>query len=474
MISIKQFNKLSDYLWEIPKSFRSDMQVPARIYATEQMLKDILHEKAIEQLINVATLPGIEKFALAMPDIHQGYGFPIGGIAAIRSQDGIISPGGVGYDINCGVRLLASEYHFDELKEKLTDLINQMQREVPSGVGRGGQLALKVNELDKVLNKGINWAVNHGYALKEDQELTESNGYLYEAEASLVSSHAKNRGADQLGTLGSGNHFVEIQKVVEIFDENIAKTWGLFKNQITIMIHTGSRGLGHQVCTDYVKLMNKKITQYSFTLPDRELACAPFHSPEGQDYFQAMCAAANFAWVNRQLISHHIRQAWIKIVGKSPLKTIYDVAHNIAKLEKHFGKEYMMHRKGATRSFCPHHPEIPTRYQSTGQPVLIPGSMGTYSYVLVGTDDAMKNAFGSTCHGAGRSMSRAKAKKTLNYSELRKELSDYGVIVRSESVAGLLEEAPAAYKDIHDVIETVATENLAKKVAKLKPVAIIK
>jgi tRNA-splicing ligase RtcB len=477
MLTLKNFTQLSPYLWEIPKEFHRDMLVPARVYATEQMLQDILHEKAIEQLINTAMLPGVSKYALAMPDIHQGYGFPIGGVAAMRMEDGVISPGGVGYDINCGVRLLISDYYIHDLKDKIMDLASQMQRDIPSGVGRGGHIKLGKKDFADVLNKGVKWAIAEGYATHEDAECMEENGSYRLANADLVSDHAKERGADQLGTLGAGNHFVEIQEVVEIFDEEVAEVFGLFKGQVTVMIHTGSRGLGHQVCTDYVRVMNKKLSDFNIALPDRELACAPFNSSVGQEYFQAMAAAANFAWTNRQIITHLARQSWSKVlhVGDSNLlKVVYDVAHNIAKLEVHDGKKYIVHRKGATRAFSPYHKEITGKYQATGQPVFIPGSMGTNSYVLVGTEQAMQDTFGSACHGAGRRMSRTGAKKYLHYNQLLQELEDYGVVVRAGSVKGLLEEAPEAYKDVNEVVDVVHQAGIARKVAKMKPVGIIK
>lgn len=472
----KNLIKISDNLWEIPKSFRADMNVPARVYASLPMLLDIMEEKAIEQLINITTLPGIEKYALAMPDIHQGYGFPIGGVAAFRLKDGIISPGGVGYDINCGVRLLKTKFSFHDLQHRIGDLITKMQQVIPSGVGSSGNLVLNVKELDQVLNTGVKWALKKGFATTEDLEVLEEHGSLKSANANLVSSKAKARGIDQLGTLGAGNHFLEIQKVVEIFDEKIANNFGIFQDQITVMIHTGSRGLGHQVCTDYVKLFLQKNKEFNIKLVDRELAAAPFNSEIGQEYFQAMCAAANFAWTNRQIITHNLRNAWKEVLktSENPLEIVYDVAHNIAKVENHFGKEFIVHRKGATRAFAPHHPEIPRKYQESGQPIFIPGSMGTYSYVLAGTKNAMGNTFGSACHGAGRKMSRMKSKRTLDYSALLKELHDYGVIVRAGSIRGLIEEAPEAYKDIDNVVNVVVAEKIATKVAKLKPIAIVK
>jgi len=467
--------QLSQNLWEIPQSYSSSMRVPARIYATEAMLRAILEEKALQQLINMSTLPGIEKYALAMPDIHQGYGFPIGGVAAFRLSDGVISPGGVGYDINCGVRLLASELSFNQIKAKITELINAIYYAVPSGVGSSSWLKLNAKELDKVLNEGVNWAVKNGYASEADKEFCEENGCFKASDAKLISAKAKERGCDQLGTLGSGNHFLEVQQVVEIFDVNAAKAFGIFPGQVTILIHTGSRGLGHQVCTDYVRLMNQKTHDFAITLPDRELACMSFHTELGQNYFQAMAAAANFAWTNRQLITAKIREVWERIFPQgSELNLVYDVAHNIAKQEQHFGQELIVHRKGATRAFGPEHPAIPKKYQSIGQPVFIPGSMGSCSYVLAGTATAMQQTFGSSCHGAGRRMSRSQSVKKFSYNELQQNLHELGVTVRCGSMRGLLEEAPASYKDIDSVVEVVCAENIAKKVAKLKPVAVVK
>jgi len=451
------------------------MQVPARVYATRKMLLDTLDERSINQLINVAALPGIEKYALAMPDIHEGYGFPIGGVAALRTQDGVISPGGVGYDINCGVRLLKSNLSLDELEGNLVKIVNQIQRDVPSGAGRGGKFKLNTKELDKVLNTGLKWAKNNGYTEANDEEVVEEKGSIKFANAKKVSDRAKKRGSDQLGTLGAGNHFLEVQVVSEIFDKQVAKVYGLFKNQITVMIHSGSRGLGHQVCTDYVRLMNQVMEKYKIKLKDKELACAPFRSKEGQDYFSAMAGAANFAWVNRQLMSYLVRGAWQQILGaQHKLNTLYDVAHNIAKLEKHASQEYIVHRKGATRAFGPGHVDLPLKYQKTGQPVLIPGSMGTYSYILAGTRDAMRHSFGSACHGAGRRLSRAQAKKSLSLEKLKKQLDDYKVVVRAGSKRGLLEEAPQAYKDINDVVDVITKTGIGLKVAQLKPIGIIK
>ncbi len=475
MITLKQFRKIDDNLWEIPTSYRSDMRVPARIYASLAMLTSILEEKAIEQLINVTTLPGIVKYALAMPDIHQGYGFPIGGVAATDiNNGGVISPGGIGYDINCGVRLLASTFHVNDIKTSITKLVNHMYSVTPSGVGSSGTIILSPYEFDRVLNTGVSWALSKGLASADDRMCMEENGHFKVADAKSVSAMAKERGIDQLGTLGSGNHFLELQKVAEIYDEEIAKSFGLFLGQVTIMIHTGSRGLGHQVCTDYVSLFNN--SKVKIPLADRELASVPFNSDEGQNYFQAMAAAANFAWVNRQVITDKVRGVWANIFGgdKEQLRLVYDVAHNIAKIEKYFNKKLVVHRKGATRAFGPGHPELPPKYQAIGQPIFIPGSMGTSSYVLAGTKDAMQHTFGSACHGAGRRMSRIKSKKSTKLSTLLADLKQKNIVVHSDNMRGLLEEAPAAYKNIEDVVGVVAAENIGKKVARLVPIGVIK
>ena len=403
MISKKDFKKISDWLWEIPKSFRANMRVPARIYVSEKMLEEVFRDQSIPQLINGTTLPGIVKYGIAMPDCHEGYSVPIGFVGAIRTSDGIISPGACGFDINCGMKLLKSDYSEKEIKPYLENLATEIQKEVPSGLGRGRQIKLSIEQINKILEKGAQRVVEQGYGEKEDIENCEASGCLEWADASAVSSYAKNRGRDQVGTLGSGNHFLEIQKVAEIFDEKVAKTFGLFKDQIVVMIHTGSRGLGHQVCTDYLRefipLMERR---YKIPVPDREFACVPFNSPEGQRYFGAMASAANYAWANRQMIAHFVRKAWRSVLGERafPLRALYDVAHNIIKKEKYLidGKEteVAVHRKGATRAFPPDHPEIPEKYREVGQPVLIPGSMGTASYVLVGTKEG-EEAFYSTC-----------------------------------------------------------------------------
>ncbi len=469
--------KIHDYLWEIPASFRPDMKVPARIYATEKMLDDLFKDRSLWQLVNLTTLPGIYKYAFVMPDVHEGYGSPVGGIAAPRVEDGIISPGMCGYDINCGVRLLRTEAKYAKIKSKIEDLASEIFRQVPSGVGQGGYWKLSNKELDEVLENGVRWMIGKGFGSERDSVYCESNGVLVGADASLVSERAKSRGRDQLGTIGAGNHFVEIQKVDEIFDETSAKALGLFEDQITILIHCGSRGLGHQVATDYIKLMLEVMPKYKISLPDRELACAPFNSSEGKQYFAAMCAAANFAWANRHLIMYEVRKAWKQVFGNyyPEPELIYDVAHNIVKIEEYDGIKLLVHRKGATRAFPPGHPEIPEDYsKSCGQPVFIPGSMGTASYVLVGVLQTMKEAFGSSCHGAGRVMSRTKAKQVVRGEVLKKELEKRGIAIRAGSMPGLAEEAPIAYKDVEEVVDVVAAAGIAKKVVRLKPVGVIK
>lgn len=479
MISKTDFEKITPLLWEIPKSFRSDMKVPARIYVSEKKLEDTFRDRSIGQLVNVATLPGIIRYSLAMPDIHEGYGFPIGGVAAMRMADGVISPGGVGYDINCGMKLLRSEYKEEEIKPHLDKLAIEIKSRVPSGLGRGRQKKLDIASLDKILEGGVRRLVETGYGEKEDIKNCEAEGKLEWADASVVSDRAKNRGRDQVGTLGSGNHFLEIQKVEEIFDEKPAEVFGLFKNQILIMIHTGSRGLGHQIATDYIQLMMRAMLKYGIRLPDRELAACPIESPEGKRYFAAMACGANYAWANRQMIAFYIRKAWTDILGEktSPLRVVYDVAHNVAKVEKHIvnGKEteLCIHRKGATRAFPPEHPEIPETYRTVGQPVLIPGSMGTASYVLVGQKSGEK-AFFSTCHGAGRTMSRHAARRKISGYEVVKQLEQRGIIVKCHSMKGIAEEAPLAYKDINSVVDIVHQAGLSKKVARLLPLAVIK
>ena len=473
-IARKNLRKINDYLWEIPSGLVNFMKVPARFYATEKMLEQVLADRSLEQLINVTSLPGIYKYSLAMPDIHEGYGFPIGGVAAINLENGVISPGGIGYDINCGVRLLLSNLNFSEIKNKLPALADILFKRIPSGVGSSGILKLKEKEINQVLEKGVSWAGEKGFTKEADQSFLEENGNLKGARAEKVSLKAKNRGHDQLGTLGSGNHFIEVQKVMEIYDEDIADYLKIKKDQITILIHTGSRGLGHQVCTDYLRVFDNAMKKYNLFLPDRELACAPFNSLEGQDYWQAMAAAANFAWVNRQILTYLTRQVFQEIFNEKNLKIIYDVAHNIAKIEEDDGKKYLVHRKGATRSFGKENSALPKEYQSIGQPVIIPGSMGTYSYLLIGTKQAEKESFGSTCHGAGRQMSRNQALREIDGKKLVEELAEQDIIIKAKTIKGAAEEAPQAYKDINEVVEVVHQAGIAKKICKLKPLVVVK
>jgi tRNA-splicing ligase RtcB len=458
--------EITPYLWEIPQSFRDDMRVPARIFASKHMLEATFADRTIEQLVNVATLPGIQGAALAMPDAHEGYGFPIGGVAAIVWPDGVISPGGIGYDINCGVRLLKMEKSYDEIKPHLHKLAHSLARAIPSGVGRGGKINFSRGELADILRYGAPYLVKRGYGTADDLAHIESGGALEDANPEMVSEHALARGSDQVGTMGSGNHFVEVDVVDTLYDETIAKRFGLFSGQIVILIHTGSRGLGHQVATDYIRLMGSAMQKYGIVLPDRELACVPFSSKEGQHYFQAMNAAANFAFANRHMIAWHIQETIRREFGPSTkVETLYDVCHNIAKIEEYeingIAKKLIIHRKGATRAFV-------------DQPVLIPGSMGTASYVLAGTLEALKISFGSTCHGAGRAMSRHAAKRQIAGSVLLHDLEAKDICVEAGSMSGLAEEAPFAYKNVDDVVEVVANAGIAKKVARLRPCAVIK
>jgi len=477
MISKKDFRKISDWLWEIPKTFRPDMRVPARIYASKEMIEEV-EEDAISQVINVATLPGIMKYSLAMPDIHSGYGFAIGGVAATKYPEGVISPGGVGYDISCSVRLLKSDYNEKELQPYLEKLATEIQKEVPSGLGRGRQMKLSIEQINKILEGGVPKLVEQGYGEKEDIENCEEKGKMEQADATTVSDHAKNRGRDQVGTLGSGNHFCELQKVETIFDEKIAEVFGLFKDQIVVMVHCGSRGLGHQVATDYIKIMMQAMPKYGIKLPDRELACVPFNSLEGQRYFKAMCAAANYSWSNRHMITHYIRKAWRNILGeKANLKLVYDVAHNIAKVEEHEVDSQKMklivHRKGATRAFPRAHPGLPVKYGEVGQPAILPGSMGTASYLLVGTEKG-REAFYTTAHGSGRRMSRHAATRKFSGQEVIQNLEQRGIIVKCHSLRGIAEEASGAYKDVEKVVDITHQAGLSKKVARLIPLAVIK
>ena len=483
MVEKKHFRQLSPYLYEIPQSYRSDMRVPARIYADQALLSQIMHDQSLEQLVNTATLPGIVKYALAMPDIHQGYGFSIGGVVATDpAHDGVVSPGGVGYDINCGVRLLASELEEGEVRPHLSDLATALYHRVPSGVGGSGFLNLSFEELDKVLTTGARWALAQGMARQEDLLHTEESGSMPGADPSRVSQRAKQRGRTQIGTLGAGNHFAELDVVDKIYYDEAAAAMGLFEGQVVVQIHCGSRGFGHQVCTDYVQSFQRVLQKYSIVLPDRQLVCAPVDSPEGQDYLGAMIAAANYAWCNRQVLAHQIRLAFEDVlagrVADWDLRQVYDIAHNMAKLEVHDvdGRplRVCVHRKGATRAFGPGNAVLPDDYRGVGQPVLVPGSMGTASWVLVGTEGSMSQTFGSTCHGAGRTMSRSRAKKEVRGADLKERLEARGISVRAGSLAGLAEEAPVAYKDVDNVVDVVDGAGIARKVARLRPIGVVK
>lgn len=482
MVDLKALQRISDYEWEIPKSFRSDMRVPVRIYATRKLLEKVMDDNSLEQAVNSATLPGLVGHVVVMPDMHQGYGFPIGGVAATRYPDGVISPGAIGYDINCGVRLLASEITLEEALPYLDSLASALNRYCPSGVGEKGALRMSDAELDRVCREGSEWALKNGYASEADLRRTEEGGRLEGADPSKVSPRAKERGRPQLGTLGAGNHFLEIDVVEQVFDPAAASVMGLQEGCLVVQIHCGSRGFGHQICTDYVQEFQAAVRRYQIELPDRELVCAPLNSPEGQNYLAAMRSAANYAFANRQLLAYQARQAFEEVlagkVRRWQLHQVYDIAHNMGKIETHEinGEKIKVcvHRKGATRAFGPGAPGLPPEYQTIGQPVLVPGSMGTASWVLVGTETSMSRSFGSSCHGAGRVMSRHKAKKEVRGERLRQELESSGIKVRAGSMAGLAEEAPQAYKDVDAVVETVTGAEIARKVARLRPVAVIK
>lgn len=475
--------KIDEYHWRIPKTYKSGMRVPGIIYADQAMLEQIREDRAPEQVANVAFLPGIVNYSLAMPDIHLGYGFPIGGVAATRIEDGVVSPGGVGFDINCGVRLLRTNLTKEEVMPKIRELVNALFENVPSGVGSEGKIRLRKGEIDEVLVKGSRWAVEKGFGRPEDLAMTEEGGEMAGADPTKVSARAKERGMPQLGTLGSGNHFLEVALVDQIFEPEIAKVMGIDEvGQVVLYVHCGSRGLGYQVADDYVKYMVQAMTKYSIDLPDRQLASSPVNSPEGQAYLGAMRCAANYAWANRQCIAHWVREAFCRVLGKceadAGLELIYDVAHNIAKIEEHQvngGKTKLcVHRKGATRAFPAGHPDLPKKYAKIGQPVLIPGDMGRLSYVLVGTEQAMKETFGSTCHGAGRVESRAAAKRHISGREVLSILESRGITVRTDSLAGLAEEASEAYKDVTAVVNVTHRAGISKIVAKTRPIGVIK
>lgn len=475
-----EIKKLDDYRWEVPRS--GPMRVPGIIYATEKLLEAIKADNAVEQVANVACLPGIVRASIAMPDAHWGYGFPIGGVAAFSVEEGVISPGGVGYDINCGVRLLRTAVPASEVLPRLAELCATLGARVPSGVGSKSATRLSRKDLTSILREGARWAVKHGFGEESDLERTEEGGAMEGADPDAVSEKAYERGGPQQGTLGSGNHFVEVQKVAEVFDEAAARAFGLEVGMLAVSIHSGSRGLGHQVCTDHLKEMGRAATRYGIELPDRQLACAPLSSPEGRAYFGAMAAAANYAWCNRQMLAHAVKEALAVFFGAGPealgIGTVYDVAHNIAKLETHAvdGRSVRLcvHRKGATRAFPAGHPEVPRPYASVGQPVLVPGDMGTASWVLVGEPAAMEECFGSACHGAGRALSRHAACQQARGRDIAGELRQKGIYVTAASRSTIAEEMPEAYKDVDEVVGVMVAAGLARRVARLVPLAVVK
>ncbi len=475
--------KEGEHVWVIPQSTVPGMRTRGRIYASEKMMVDIVRDNAIAQVANVATLPGIVGDSLAMPDIHFGYGFPIGGVAATRVDDGVVSPGGVGYDINCGVRLLRTDLDVKDVVPKMKALVDTMFKNVPSGVGSTGQLRLSPQALDHVMEEGVRWAVKEGYGWDEDLRHIEEGGAMPGASTEHVSQKARSRGAPQLGTLGAGNHFLEVQRVDRIYEPEAAKAFGITREgQVTVMIHTGSRGFGHQVCSDHLEVMESAVKGYGIELPDAQLACVPVTSPEGEAYLGAMASAANYAWSNRQLIMHWVRKSFEQVTGSSAedlgMHLVYDVAHNIAKLEEHEvdGRRtrVLVHRKGATRAFPAGRPEVPPDYASVGQPVIIPGDMGTASYLLVGTETAMRDTWGSTCHGAGRLLSRTQAIRNYRGERIVRELGERGIYVRGETMKVLAEEAPQAYKDIDEVVEVTHATGISRRVARLVPLGVMK
>ena len=477
----KLLRKIDDQRWELPADYKPGMRVPGLIFADERMLAAMAHEQALEQVANVACLPGIVGYSMAMPDIHWGYGFPIGGVAAMRAEDGVVSPGGVGFDINCGTRLLRSDLREEEVRPRLQELVDQLYRDIPAGVGQQAVLRLSRADIDDAAVAGAGWAVERGYGLPEDLDVLESRGRLPGADPAEVSDRAKQRGLVQLGSLGSGNHFLEVQVVDEIFDPWAAEIMGLREpGQVLVFVHTGSRGFGHQICQDYLEVMEEASGRYGISLPDRQLACAPIRSDEGRRYLAAMACGANFAWANRQMITYWARQAFARLFQgpRAHLAVVYDVAHNIAKLERHRweGREVTVcvHRKGATRAFPPGHPEVPAVYHGIGQPVLVPGDMGRYSYVCVGTDRAMAETWGSTCHGAGRVLSRNQAKRALRGVDLVARMRAQGILVRAQNRSLLAEEASEAYKDVADVVQVLERAGISRRIVRTRPIGVIK
>jgi tRNA-splicing ligase RtcB len=484
--------KINDYLWELPTSYKRGMRVPGRIYATEKMLEHIVGDNCLEQVANVAFLPGIQKYSLAMPDIHWGYGFPIGGCCATDpNAGGVISPGGVGYDINCGVRLMRTNLKHEEVEPRKKELVAQLFRDIPCGLGRGSDLRVDFDDERDCIEKGAHWAVERGFGKPEDLDFIEERGQLADAEPTNITTRALERGKGQIGSLGSGNHFLEVQIVDEIFHEEAADVMGLFKGQVTVMIHCGSRGFGYQVCDDYLKVLRDAPRKYGIELPDRQLVSAPVHSPEGEEYLSSMRCAANYAFANRQVLMAKAQRAFLAALRISPkelgMELVYDVPHNIAKLEEHVVGESQagtpvppvkrlvcVHRKGATRAFPPGSPMIPVKYRSIGQPVLVPGDMGRYSFVLVGTQGAMEQTWGTVCHGAGRMMSRARAKKEHSFQDLQNVMAERGVYMMAQGRGTALEEAPWAYKDVENVVDVCHNAGLARKVARLRPIGVVK
>jgi tRNA-splicing ligase RtcB len=482
MIRKQDMKRSGDVKWEIPTSFREDMRVPVQIFADDRLLEAALGDRSLTQAVNASTLPGLVSHVNVMPDVHQGYGFPIGGVAATKLPDGVISPGGIGYDINCGVRLLSSRISFDSAEPYLNDLAASLYANCPSGVGVKGSVRLTLKQLEAVCRLGSEWALKNGFARPEDLPSTEEGGRVPGADPSAVSERAMQRGRPQLGTLGAGNHFIEIDVVEKIYHPEGAQAMGLREGDLALQIHCGSRGFGHQICSDYVRELQGAVRRYGIQLPDRELVCAPLSSPEGKRYLAAMTCAANYAFANRQILASHARRSFEQVLaGKVKdfdLHQVYDIAHNMGKIEEHLidGRKTMVcvHRKGATRAFGPGYEGLPEKYRAMGQPVLVPGSMGTASWVLLGTEESMAQSFGSTCHGAGRVMSRKKAKKTIRGDRLRNQLQSEGIRIRAGSMPGLAEEAPQAYKDVDAVVNVVAKAGIAKKVARLRPVVVIK
>ena len=474
--------KIGENQYQIDADPNFGMNVPVRIYADEPLLQKMLSDRTIMQARNVASIPGIVSHSVVLPDGHEGYGFPVGGVAAMDAEEGMISPGGVGYDINCGVRLLRSNLTEQTVRSKLKDLVNDLFSSIPSGVGSKGAVRLTNSELDEVLVNGVNWAIDHGYGSPNDSDVCEENGKIPNADPNKVSDKARKRGAPQLGSLGSGNHFLEIQKVAEIHDEEAANRMGIKEGTITVLIHCGSRGFGHQVCSDYLRVAEQAMEKYNISLPDRELACVPNNSEEGDSYRKAMFAALNFAWSNRQMITHWTRKSFERIFNQTEsdldMKLVYDVAHNIAKVEKHKvdGEErkLVVHRKGATRAFPSNRSEIPSKYRDLGQPVLVPGSMGTSSWILLGKPNSMNLSFGSTAHGAGRTMSRSKARRNFTEDNVKKSLNDKGIFIKALTRDGVVEETPEAYKDVDSVVNVSHNLGIATKVAKLVPIGVIK